>query len=96
MEDDDDVNNIVEEDRTSILIEETFNNDRIYDDDNQLDGVFYILVLEKESQPIYEGSKRSLLSSILLLVNLKVMNGFSNTCVTQLLRYVIYFVTLST
>jgi len=95
MEDDDDVNNIVEEDRTSILIDETFNNDRIYDDDNQLDGFFDILVLEKESQHIYEGSKISLLSAILLPVNLRVMNGFSNTCVTQMLRYVMYFFTLS-
>jgi hypothetical protein len=66
------------------------------DDDYQLDDVFSIPVLEKASQPLYEGSKTSLLSYILLLVNLKVMNGFSNSCVTQLLRYAIYFVTLST
>jgi hypothetical protein len=96
MEEDDDANNIVEEDGTNILIQETFNNVGMDDDDDQLDGVFDIPVLEKESQPLYEGSKTSLLSAILLLVNLKVMNGFSNTCVTQLLRYVIYFVTLST
>jgi hypothetical protein len=52
------------------------------DDGNQCDGFFDIHVLEKEIQPLYEGSKTILLSSILLLVNLKVMNGFSNTCVT--------------
>jgi hypothetical protein len=95
MEEDDDANNIVEEDGTNILIQETFNNDGMDDDDDQLDGVFDIPILEKASQPLYEGSKISLLSAILLLVNLKVMNGLSNTCVTQLLRYVIYFVTLS-
>jgi len=76
MENDDDANNIVEEDRKSILILETFNNARMDDDDYQLDGVFYILVLEKESTLLYGCSRRSLLSSILLLVNLKVMNGF--------------------
>jgi hypothetical protein len=96
MEEDDDDNNIVEEDGTNILIHETFNNARMDDDDDQLDGVFDILVLEKASQPLYEGSKTSLLFAILLFVNLKVMNVFSNTCVTQLLRYVIYFFTFST
>ena len=63
------------------------------DDDDQIDGVFDIHVLEKERQPLYEGSKTSLLYTILLLVNLKVMDGFSNTYVTQLLRYVINFFT---
>jgi hypothetical protein len=96
MEEDDDANNTVEEDGTNILIQETFNNVGMDDDDDQLDGVFDIPVLEKATQPLYEGSKTSLLSAILLLVNLKVMNGLSNTCVTQLLRYVIYFVTFST
>jgi hypothetical protein len=78
------------------LIQERFNNVGIDDDNDQLDGVFDIPVLEKASQTLCEGSKTSLLSAILFLVNLKVMNGFSNTCVTQFLRYVIYFVTLST
>ena len=66
------------------------------DDDDQLDGVFDIHVLKKASQPLYEDSKTSLLSTILLLVNLKVMNGLSKTSVTQLLRYAIYFFTFST
>jgi hypothetical protein len=78
------------------LIQETFNNVGMVDDDDQLDRVFYILVHEKETQPLYEGSKISLLSAIFLLVNLNVMNDFSNTCVSQLLRYVIHFVTFST
>ena len=96
MEEYDDANNTVEEDGTNILIQETFNNVGMDNDDDQLDGVFDIHVLEKASQPLYEVSKTSLLSAILLLVNLKVMNGLSKTCVTQLLRYVIYFVTFST
>jgi hypothetical protein len=97
MEEDDDANNTVEEDGTNILIQETFNNVGMDDDDDLLDGVFDIPVLENARQPLYEGSKTSLLAAILLLVNLKVMNGLSNTCVTQLLRYiVIYFVTFST
>jgi hypothetical protein len=96
MEEDDDDNNIVEEDGKDILIQETFNNARMDDYDDQLDGVFDIPLLEKEIQTLYEGSKTSLLSAILLPVSLKVMNSFSNTCVTQLLRYVVYFVTFST
>ena len=96
MEEDDDANNTIEENGTNILIQEKFNNVGMDDDDDQLDGIFDIPVLEKEIQPLYEGSKTSLLSAILLPVSLKVMNSFSNTCVTQLLRYVVYFVTFST
>ena len=96
MEEDDDANNTAEEYGTNILIHETFNNVGMDDDDDQLDGVFDILVLEKETQPLYEGSITSLLFAILLLVNLEVMNGLSNTCVTQILWHVIYFVTFST
>jgi hypothetical protein len=96
MEDDDDANNTIEEDGTNILIQERFTNVGMDDDEDQLDGVFDRLVLDKASQPIYEGSKTSLLCAILLLVNLKVVNGLSKTCVTQILRYLIYFVTFST
>jgi hypothetical protein len=97
MEEDADANNTVEEDGTIILIQETFNNARMDDDDDFLDGVFDIYVLENTRKPLYEHLKTSLLTAILLLVNLKAMNGLSNTCVTQLLRYiVIYFVTFNT
>ena len=54
MEEDDDANNTVEEYGTNILIQETFNNTIMDDDDDQLDGVFDIMVLEKETQPLYE------------------------------------------
>jgi hypothetical protein len=96
MEEDDDANDTIEEGGTNIIFHETFNNAGMDDDDDQLDGVFDILVLEKASQPLYEVSETNLLSIILLLVNLKVMNGLSNTCVTQILMYVIYFVAFST
>jgi hypothetical protein len=49
MEDDDDSNNTFEEDGTNILIQDTFNNVGMDDDDDQIDGVFDIHVLEKES-----------------------------------------------
>ena len=73
------------------MIQETFNAGM--DDDGNIDGVFDILVLEKASQPLYEGSETSLLYAMLLLMNLKVMKGLSNTCVTRLLSYVICFIT---
>jgi hypothetical protein len=47
------------------------------------------LLLEKAQQPLYEGSRTNILSAIMLLVNLKVLNGLSNTCLTHILRYII-------
>ena len=52
------------------------------DDHDDFDDVHDIPLLEKERQSLYEGSKTTLLSAIMLLVSLKVVNGFSNTCVT--------------
>ena len=75
----DDTNNIVEpDDRTNRLIQDIFslidveNNDDIYD----------VLLPEKEEQPLYEGSRINIISIIMLLVNLKVLNVFSYTCLT--------------
>jgi len=94
MEEDTDANyNIVEEDEedgTNRFIQETFNKARMDDDGNQFDVFYDIPVLGRASAPLYEGLKISLLFAIFLLINLKVVNGLSNTCVTQLLRYVIY------
>ena len=51
------------------------------DDDNDneniddFDDVHDIPLLDKAYEPIYEGSKTNILSSILLIMNLKVMNG---------------------
>ena len=66
------------------LIQDTF---APMDEDNQDDSHDVDPLLEKSRQPLYEGSTKNLLSAILLLVNLKVLNGLSNTCLTQILRY---------
>ena len=50
-------------------------------------------LLEKAYEPLYEGSNTNLLSSIVLIVNLKVMNGLSNRLVTHVLRYLVYSIT---
>ena len=75
----DDTNNIVDpDDGTNGLIQDIFslidveNNDDIYD----------VLLLEKEEQPLYEGSRINIIFVIMLLVNLKVLNVFSYTCLT--------------
>ena len=75
-----------QEDEIHRLIQYTFSP---MDEDNQDDSHDVDPLLEKSSQPLYEGSKTNILSAILLLVNLKVLNGLSNTCLTQILRYVI-------
>jgi len=74
------------EDEIHRLIQDTF---APMDEDNQDDSHDVDPLLEKSRQPLYEGSTINLLSSILLLVNLKVLNGLSNTCLTQILRYLI-------
>ena len=67
------------------------------DDDDDDDDDFYdvhdLPLLEKAYKPLYEGSSTNLLSAILLIMNLKVMNGLSSRSVTQMLRYVIYSIT---
>jgi len=55
MEEDNDVDNTSEEDGTSRLIQETFSNVGMDDDGNRYDGAYDIHVLERASQPIYEG-----------------------------------------
>ena len=90
MEADNDANNTIEEDGTNRFIYETFNNVGIYDDGSQFDDAYDIPVLHRESEPIYEGLNISLLSALFMLLNLKVVNGMSNTRVTQVLTYVIY------
>ena len=62
------------------------------DDDNDniddFDDVHDIPLLDKGNETLYEGSKTNLLSIVLLIMNLKVMNGVSNISITQMLRYV--------
>ena len=61
------------------------------DEDNQDDIHDVDPLLEESQQPLYEGSITNLLSFVLLLVNLKVLNGSSNTYLTHILRYVMYY-----
>ena len=76
------------------LIHDSFNvrMDDEDDDDNEnindFDDVHDIPILDKAYKPLYEGSKTNILSSILLIMNLKVMNGLSNISITWMLRYV--------
>ena len=90
MEEDDNNNNIVEDNGTNELIQDLFA--RLEKDDDEDIGDLDVPLLEKAEKPLYEGSKSNLLSATLLLVNLKVLNGLSNSCMTQILRYVIWFI----
>jgi hypothetical protein len=75
----DDTNNIVElDDGTNRLVQDIF----VSIDEDNFDDIHDVPLLEKAQQPLYEGSRKNIISSIMLLVNLKVLNGLSNTCLT--------------
>ena len=78
--DGDNVSDSNQEDEIHRLIKDTFSP---MDEDNQDDSHDVDPLLKKSRKPLYEGS------IILLLVNLKVLNGLSNTCLTHILRYLI-------
>ena len=82
----DNISDTNHEDEIHRLIQDTF---APMDEDNQDDSHDVDPLLQKSRQPIYEGSTTNLLSAILLLENFKVLNGLSNTCFTQMPRYVI-------
>ena len=82
-----------EDDGTNQMIQDFFSQS---DEDGDSDGIYDESLLEKANKPIYEGSRANLLSATSLLVNLKVMNNLSNTCVTHILRYVICFISYYT
>ena len=93
IEQDDHADDVIEDDGTNTLIHDSFNI--IMDDydvdnknDDDFDDVHDIPLLDKAYEPLYEGSKTNLLSIVLLIMNLKVMNGLSNIAITQMLRYV--------
>ena len=95
IEEDDHTDNILEDDSINALIHDTFNvrmddHHHHHQENDEFDFVHDLPLLEKAYKPLYEGSNTNLLSAILLILNLKVMNGLSNTSVTQMLRYVIY------
>ena len=84
IEEDDHTDNIVEYDGTNTLIYDSFNV-RMDDDDHHhheniddFDDVYDLTLLEKAYKTLYEGSNTNILSAILLIMNLKVMNGISN------------------
>ena len=88
----DDNNKIVQDDVTNQMIRDSFSHpDEDHGDNN--DGIYDEPLLEKENKQLYKGSRANLLSTTLLLVNLKVTNHLSNTCMTQILRYIICFIT---
>ena len=94
IEEDDHTDNVVEDDFTNTLIHDSFNvrMDDDVDDDNEndddFDDVHDITLLDKAYEPLYEGSKKNLLSVVLLIMNLKVTNGLSNIAITRMLRHV--------
>lgn len=80
--------NTIEEDGINTLIHDTSSpsvSDHD-DDDDSLD----VPLLQKAYEPLYKDSQKTFLSTILLLLNLKVMNGLSNITMSHMLRYVIY------
>ena len=93
IEQDDHADNVIEDDGTNTLIIDSFNirmDDDYVDNENddEFDDVHDIPLLDKAYEPLYEGSKTNLVSTILLIMNLKVMNGLSNISITRMLRYV--------
>lgn len=58
MEEDDYANNTVEEVGTNILIQDTFNNDGMNDDDDQVDGVFDRPLIEMETNLFIKAPKQ--------------------------------------
>ena len=97
IEKDDHTNNIFENYGTNTLIHDTFNV-RMDDDDgdhenDDFDYVHDLFLLEKAYEPLYKGSNTNILYAILLIMNLKVMNGLSNRSIKQMLMYVIYSIT---
>ena len=90
IEEDDNTDNIVEDDGTNTLIHDSFNV-RMDDDNENIDDfdvIHDIPLLEKAYKPLYEGSNTNILSTILFIMNLKVMNSLSNISITRMLRYI--------
>ena len=74
MEEDDNVpEDMIEEDGIGVGDEEAHNDGTSESDNDDEDGLD-IPLLEKSHEPLYKGSQTTLLSAIVLLVNLKVMN----------------------
>ena len=74
--------------RSALLVDNNDDNDDYHENIDGFDDVHDIPLLEKVYKPLYEGSNTNLMFSILLIMNLKVVNGLSNISITQMLRYV--------
>ena len=75
--------NIIDNEGINRLIHHTF----VYMDENVLLDEIYediddVPLIDKSLKPLYKDSKTTLLSTLLLLLNLKAINGISNTCMT--------------
>ena len=81
-------NTPMEEDGIGAGDEEAHDDGTSASDNNDEDGLD-ISLLEKAHKPLCKSSQTTLLSAIVLLVNLKVMNGISNVAMSHMLRYVI-------
>ena len=79
---------IEEDDHTNKLVEDDGTNTLIHENIDEFDYFHDVPLLDKEYKPLYEGSKTNILSFILLIMNLKVMNGLSNISITGMLRYI--------
>ena len=89
MEDDDNAPN----DGTNTLIHDTFGTGTTDDyDQDDVDVIHDIPLLDKAATTLYEGSQTTLISVVLLFLNLKVMNGLSTITMSHMLRYVIYVI----
>ena len=54
------------------------------------ENIHDVIIISKVKKYLYKHSKESLISALFLVVNLKVMNGISNTTMAQLLNYAIF------
>lgn len=90
-EDNNVLEDIIEEDGIGAGDEEAHNDGTSESDNDDEDGLD-IPLLEKAHKLLYEVSQTNLLSAIVLLVNLKVMNGLSNVAMSCMLRYAIFVI----
>jgi len=70
---------------TLVSMDENTPMDEIYED------IHYVPSIDKTHKSLYKESKTNILSALLLLVNLKVLNKISNTCMPHILRYTRFF-----
>ena len=88
-EDDNVLDDMIEEDGINIVDQGNHDDGTSASSNDDEDGLD-IPILEKAYKPLYQGSQTNLLSTIVLLVNLKVMNGLSNVAMSHMLRYAIF------